>query len=118
MQSPSRILCDGDARQCGLDERQFQFEWDDAKAAANVRKHGISFDLARTVFNDPLLLTVADIEHGEGEERWFSTGRCSNGAMLAVVYQWTELGLATTRVRIISARRATQTEIRQFEDGL
>lgn len=54
-----------------MSERQFQFQWDEIKAAANVRKHGISFDLARTVFNDPRLLSVADLEHSEAEERWF-----------------------------------------------
>jgi hypothetical protein len=53
---------------------QFQLEWDEVKAATNERKHGVSLDLARTVFNDPLLLTVADLEHSETEERWFSIG--------------------------------------------
>jgi uncharacterized DUF497 family protein len=48
-------------------ERQFQFEWDEAKAAANLRKHGVAFELARTVFGDPRILTIA-------EERWFSIG--------------------------------------------
>jgi uncharacterized DUF497 family protein len=49
----------------GLHDRRFQFEWDDVKAAANVRKHGVSFDHARTVFYDALLLTIADLQHGE-----------------------------------------------------
>jgi hypothetical protein len=52
-----------------LNDRQFQFEWDEIKAAANVRKHGVSFELAATVFSDPRLLTVADLEHSEIEER-------------------------------------------------
>jgi uncharacterized DUF497 family protein len=55
-------------------ERQFQFEWDEAKAAANLRKHGVAFELARTVFGDPRILTIADLEHSESEERWFSIG--------------------------------------------
>jgi uncharacterized DUF497 family protein len=58
------------------------------------------------------------LEHGEAEERWFSIGRSGNGAMLSVVYLWTEVDPATTKVRIISARKATQTEIRQYEEGL
>jgi len=65
-----------------LNERQFQFEWDEIKAAANLSKHGVSFDLASTVFNDPRLLTVADLSHSEIEERWFSIGRAGTGAML------------------------------------
>jgi hypothetical protein len=66
-----------------LTERQFQFEWDEIKAAANARKHGVTFDLASTVFRDPQLLTTADLEHSETEERWFSIGWASNGTILA-----------------------------------
>ncbi len=62
-----------------MNERYFQFDWDDAKAYTNARKHGVSFELARTVFNDQRLLTVADLEHSEAEERWFSIGCASNG---------------------------------------
>lgn len=67
---------------------------------------------ARTIFNDALLRTVADLEHGEAEERWFSIGRAAHGSLLAVAYLWSEFE-ASTRIRIISARKATQTEIRQ-----
>jgi uncharacterized DUF497 family protein len=57
-----------------VNERRFQFEWDQNKAGANVQKHGVSFQLARTVFSDPRLLTVADLGQSEVEERWFSNG--------------------------------------------
>lgn len=100
-----------------LNERQFQFEWDEIKAGANLRKHGVSFELASTVFNDPRLLTVADLEHSEIEERWFSIGWASNSAMLSVVYLWSESDLAT-KIRFISAREATQTEIRHYQESL
>jgi len=86
-----------------VNERQFQFEWDEIKAAANVRKHGISFDLARTVFNDIGLLSIADLEHSKDEERWFSTGCASNGMMLSVVYRWSQAGSGTIKIRLISA---------------
>jgi hypothetical protein len=69
-----------------VDARQFQFVWDDAKALANLRKHGVPFELARTVFSDPRLLTVADLEHSDVEDRWFSIGCAGNGAMLSVVH--------------------------------
>jgi uncharacterized DUF497 family protein len=98
--------------------RQFQFEWDEIKAAANVRKHGISFDLARTVFNDPRLVSVADLEHSETEERWFSTGCAGNGVMLSVVYLWLEAGPHTIEIRLISARRATPNEIGYYQESL
>jgi uncharacterized DUF497 family protein len=73
-----------------VDGRQFQFEWDPIKANANVRKHGVAFELARTVFNDERLLTVADLEHSETDERWFSIGCASSGVMLSVVYLWSD----------------------------
>ena len=101
-----------------MTDRQFQFEWDEVKAAANLRKHGVSFDLAATVFADPRLLTLADLEHSEVEERWFSIGCANNGAMLSIVYLWAESDPATTKVRLISARVATQTEIRHYEESL
>lgn len=98
--------------------RQFQFEWDEAKANANVRKHGVAFELARTIFNDQRLLTVADLEHSETEERWFSIGCASSGVMLSVVYLWSDADPAATKIRLISARKATQTEIRYYQEGL
>jgi uncharacterized DUF497 family protein len=99
-----------------LHDRPFQFEWDQTKAIANARKHGVSFDLARTVFNDPLVLTVADLKHSEKEERWFSIGRAANNSLVSVAYLWSETQFAT-KIRIISARKATQTEMRQYEES-
>lgn len=81
-------------------------------------KHGVSFELASTVFNDPRLLTVADLEHSAAEERWFSIGVASNGRMLSVVYLWSESDTTTTKIRLISSRETTQSEIRQYEEGL
>lgn len=79
--------------------------WDETKAAANVRKHGVPFELALTVFKDPQLLTVADLEHSDIEDRWFSIGCASNGAMLLVVYLWSDVDpAARARSR---ARRST-----------
>jgi uncharacterized DUF497 family protein len=67
-----------------VDARQFQFDWDESKAATNLRKHGVSFDLACTVFRDPRILTVADLEHSRIEERWFSVGCAADGTILSV----------------------------------
>jgi hypothetical protein len=101
-----------------LSERQFQFEWDENKAAANIRKHGVSFELASSVFADPRLLSVADLEHSEAEERWFSVGCAVNGAILCVVYVWHEFDRALTKIRLISARPATRREIRFYQENL
>jgi uncharacterized DUF497 family protein len=62
------------------------------------------------------LVSVADLEHGEAEERWFSVGCAVNGAILSVVYIWHEIDEAVTKVRLISARPATRNETRFYEE--
>jgi uncharacterized DUF497 family protein len=96
----------------------FQFEWDEVKADANARKNGVTFELASTVFHDSRLLTVADLEHSDTEERWFSVGSASNGAVLSVVYLWSGADTAATNIRLISARKSTQAESRHYQEGL
>ena len=71
-----------------------------------------------SVFYDPSLLTVADLEHSETEERWFSVGIARNGVLLSVVYLWSEGDVTVIKIRLISARKATQAERRQYEKGL
>ena len=95
----------------------FQFEWDDAKAAENVRKHGLSFEIASTVFYDPAILSVPDLAHGD-EERWFSVGFAANGTMVSIVYLWAEVDSMLTKVRVISARRSTRAEVREYLESL
>ena len=98
--------------------RQFEFEWDEAKATTNLRKHGISFELASTIFNDPALLTIADVEHSKTEERWFSIGTAGSNALISAVYLWEEINAEVVRIRLISARKATNAEIRYYQEGL
>ena len=92
----------------------FEFEWDPAKAASNIRKHGVCFGDAATVFEDNLLLSKPDDEHGGFEQRWISVGRSSSGDLIVVVHTYHEANGATV-VRIISARPATPRERRQYE---
>jgi len=99
-----------------LDEHQFQFEWDEPKATANLRKHGIFFELASTIFGDPRILTLADTEHSESEERWFSIGLASSGALVSAAYLWTDAGGGLIKIRMITARRATPKEIRYYTE--
>ena len=101
-----------------MKERSFQFDWDEVKAYANLRKHRITFELASTIFFDPNLLTVADVEHSETEDRWFSIGIAANGSLLSVVYVWSDRDAAAITLRLISARRATQSECRQYQGVL
>ena len=90
----------------------FNFEWDDAKAVANLKKHRISFDEAVTVFGDMQAITFADTDHSEVEDRSRTYGLSSNGKLLVVVH--TE---RKNSVRIISARKATRYEKTIYEQG-
>jgi uncharacterized protein len=96
----------------------FEFEWDDAKAASNEDKHGVTFLQAMTVISDALAVTFYDTEHSEDEERWVSIGQSSEGSLLVVVHTYMETGPASALVRIISARHATKNERMQYEQGL
>lgn len=69
----------------------YHFEWDAAKARANLSKHGVSFRTATVVFRDPLALTVYDEEHSEDEERWVTLGRAPGGQYLVVAHTFAEI---------------------------
>lgn len=88
------------------------FTWDERKAAANLRKHGIAFEEAVAIFMDPLLLTVPDRRHSSDEERFFSVGRTQHGRLIVAAH--TETG---DTIRIINARKATAKETRSYEQG-
>ena len=88
------------------------FEWDKNKAKANIENHGVSFDEASTVFRDIMTLTVYDPLHSEIEERYISIGSSILNRLLVVVH--TE---RNKRIRIISARKATLKEGRQYEEN-
>jgi uncharacterized DUF497 family protein len=86
------------------------YEWDAKKAKENLRKHGVSFDEAVTVFYDPLSATFNDPDHSMEEPRFVSVGYSSRGRLLFVSHTEHE-----EAVRIISARRATARERRRHE---
>lgn len=88
----------------------FTFEWDDAKAAGNLKKHRVSFDEAVSVFGDSQAITFSDTEHSESEDRSRTYGISSKGRLLVVVH--TE---RKNYVRIISARKATKYEKSIYE---
>ena len=90
-----------------------RFEWDKKKAAANLRKHGVSFDEASTVFYDLLAAIFDDEEHSEEEVREIIIGHSAIGRLLVVSF--TES--IANRVRIISARSATPGEREDYEEN-
>lgn len=89
-----------------------EFEWDERKAAENLRKHGVDFADAALVLEDDLALTVEDPDT-QGEERWVTMGHDPNQRVLVVAYTW-----RGERIRLISARQATGAERRRYETGL
>lgn len=91
-----------------------RFEWDSAKAATNLRKHGVSFETAARVFSDPEALLELD-RIAEGEERWRAIGRIGEQVVLAVAHTVREEDEGET-IRIISARRADRRERRRYEE--
>jgi len=89
-----------------------EFEWDDTKAEANERKHGVPFAEAMTVFADPLSLTGYDPDHSVNEDRYITMGLSATGRLLIVSHA--DRG---NLVRIFSAREATRGERKDYEDG-
>lgn len=98
-------------------ETFFDFDWDPKKARSNLKKHGISFRLATSVFRDPLALTIFDEDHSANEERWVSIGCAEGGQTLVVVHtsEWTSP--TEIKVRIISARKADHIELHDYENA-
>lgn len=88
-----------------------EFEWDATKAAANLRKHQVSFEEARTVFFDDFAIQFFDTEHAQSEERFIMLGMSSNARLLVVCH--CERGEGEV-IRIISARKATRSEASQY----
>jgi uncharacterized DUF497 family protein len=89
-----------------------EFEWDPAKAAANLTRHGVTFSEASTIFGDPFEVTIPDPAHSEGEARFLSLGLSVETRLLVVAY--TE---RAGRIRIIHARAAEPAERKAYESG-
>jgi uncharacterized DUF497 family protein len=100
-----------EARPCGT-MLEVRVEWDAPKAAANLRKHAISFDEAATALGDPFAATVSDPDHSDMEHRFLTFGVSVSGCLLVVAH--TE---QADLLRIISARLATSRERRIYEEG-
>ncbi|MBI4482627.1 MAG: BrnT family toxin [Acidobacteria bacterium] len=89
----------------------YNFEWDPAKAEANLKKHGVSFEEAVTAFGDPLSMNMPDPDHSEGEQRFIVLGMSDRYRLLVVCY-----AERPPRTRIISARLATRPERKHYEE--
>ena len=91
------------------------FEWDEEKSRSNYVKHGVTFDEACTVFADPLALFIADPDHSApNDERFILLGESASPRLVVVVFVERD----ETTMRIISARKATPSERRRYEEGI
>ena len=89
-----------------------RFDWDENKAASNLLKHGVSFDEAKIVFDDPLYVDFYDPAHSDDEDRYLIVGESNQRRLLIASY--TERG---NLIRLISAREVTRTEREVYEEG-
>ena len=87
------------------------FEWDEEKSKKNFKKHGVTFEEAKTVFNDPSAITIDDPDHSDEEERYLDIGLSSNGRVLVLWYTERQ-----KNIRIIGCRRATSSERMTYEE--
>ncbi len=90
-----------------------KYEWDSKKNENNKKKHGISFENAKKVFDDPLQLSIVDVRFSYFEERWITMGKADEEKLIVVAniyYNEEEI------IRIISARKATTKERKQYEE--
>ena len=91
-------------------EGGLSFEWDPVKADVNLRKHGVAFDEASTIFGDPLARTRFDPDHSDQEDRFVTIGFSAEGRLIIVVHTDRD-----ERIRIVSARLASGRERREHE---
>ena len=88
------------------------FEWDEIKAKTNFKKHKVSFEEGKTIFNDPFLFTFPDDVHSLTEERFINIGLSANGLILVLTHTERQ-----DTIRIISCRKATARERKFYEEG-
>ena len=88
-----------------------EFQWDEEKAKSNLKKHGVSFEEGATIFNDPMIATILDPDHSKDEERFISIGMSLIRRLLTVIHTYRK-----DRLRLISARKATKAEKKNYEN--
>jgi len=96
---------------------QYYFEWDPTKAKQNLRKHGIPFERVATIFKDADALSHFDEGHSEYEERWITMGMDVTGVLLVACHTFQETADNSATIRLISARKATTNEMKQYRKG-
>ena len=93
---------------------EYRFERNREKARSNRAKHGVSFEESATVFRDPQMVSVYNGEHSDSEDRWATLGISAMGRVLVVCHTFREVSGGSATIRIISGRKATRQETRQY----
>ena len=92
----------------------FSFEWDPRKDTQNLRKHGVGFQEAASVFADPNQASIYDEDHSRGEDRWITLGLSERGRLLVVCHTFGQSAKGEVAIRIFSSRRATKKETQEY----
>lgn len=94
---------------------QYNFEWDPYKAKQNLQKHKVTFERAAEMFLDPLAISIYDEEHSSDEDRWITIGKDHTNNVLVVIHTFHGENTDNCKIRVISVRKATKKEIKQYE---
>lgn len=94
---------------------KYDFEWDPNKAKGNTLKHKISFERAAQIFLDPFQVSILDERHSGNDERWITIAKDGHEVLLVVVHGYVVVSNERCKIRIISARKATKKEAKQYE---
>lgn len=94
---------------------RYNFDWDQEKARQNFQKHKVAFEKAAEVFLDPLAVSIFDQDHSADEDRWVTIGKDKRDMILVVVHTFIVQGSNKRQIRMISARKATRNETKQYE---
>jgi uncharacterized protein len=95
---------------------RYNFDWNPEKEKQNIRKHNLSFRQAASIFNDQNQLSIYDEEHSDNEDRWITIGLDSTGVLRVVVHTFEQTDEFSSEIRIISARKATSSEAKQYQE--
>lgn len=93
---------------------QYNFEWNPKKAKINIKKHKVCFDDALTIFRDPKAISIYDVDHSKNEDRWITLGLTLKGALVVVHHIYEKNDKKTVSIRIISSRKATANEKKNY----
>lgn len=95
---------------------EYNFDWNLEKERLNIKKHGVNFRKASTIFRDPYQLSIYDEEHSDYEDRWITIGIDESSVLRVVIHTFEQIDEFNCHIRIISARKATNQERKEYQN--